>query len=51
MSDKRNAYRVWREKPEGQEKLRRPRKRRKDNIERVVYIRKGGRELDSYGSE
>ena len=38
-------------KPEGQEKLRRPRKRWEDNIKMDVNIRNRGSELDSYGTE
>lgn len=37
-------------KPEGQKKLRRLRKRRKDNIKMDVNIRKVESELDFYGN-
>ena len=39
------------EKTEVQEKLRKPNKRWEDNFKMDANIRKGGCELDSYGSE
>jgi len=38
-------------KPEGQKNIRRPRKRREDNIKMDVNIRKEGRKAYFYGTE